>query len=138
MYDRVLVAYDGSAQAEAAFTHGLEIAIRLGASLHVLSVAQLPEPATRVELDAILESATEHFEAAFGTLRERAASRGVEIRTEIAIGHPADKIISVAEREKADLIVVGHRGLSTIQRWMLGSVSGRVLGYAHCPVLVVR
>ena len=54
------------------------------------------------------------------------------------IGHPAEEIMKVASKQKADLIVMGARGLGTIDRVLLGSVSMQVLQYAHCPVLVVR
>jgi nucleotide-binding universal stress UspA family protein len=56
----------------------------------------------------------------------------------IDMGHPAEQIVRVAERENANLIVMGRRGKTTIERWMLGSVSERVLRYAHGSVLVVR
>ena len=54
------------------------------------------------------------------------------------IGDPAEEIMKVASKQKADLIVLGARGLGTIDRVLLGSVSMQVLQYAHCPVLVVR
>jgi len=54
------------------------------------------------------------------------------------IGDPAEEIMKVASKQKADLIVMGAKGLGTIDRVLLGSVSMQVLQYAHCPVLVVR
>ena len=54
------------------------------------------------------------------------------------IGDPAKEIMKVESKQKADLIVMGARGLGTIDRVLLGSVSMQVLQYAHCPVLVVR
>jgi nucleotide-binding universal stress UspA family protein len=54
------------------------------------------------------------------------------------IGNPAEEIIKVASKEKADLIVMGAKGLGTIDKVLLGSVSMQVLQYANCPVLVVR
>ena len=53
-------------------------------------------------------------------------------------GNPAEEIMKVAAKQGADLIVMGARGLGTIDRVLLGSVSMQVLQYAHCPVLVVR
>jgi nucleotide-binding universal stress UspA family protein len=50
----------------------------------------------------------------------------------------AEQLVLAAERHHADLIVMGRRGKSTFKRWMLGSISERVLGYAHCPVLVIH
>lgn len=54
------------------------------------------------------------------------------------IGDPAEEILRVAGKQGADLIVMGAKGLGTIDRVLLGSVSMQVLQYAHCPVLVVR
>lgn len=138
MFRKILVAYDTSEQAEAAFAHGLELAARLQAELLVLSIARPPEPPTRVELEAVLDHAREHYEAAFTRLRALAAQRGVAVRTAVEVGHPAEQIVRVAERDHSELIVMGRRGKTQFQRWMLGSVSERVLRYAHCPVLVVH
>jgi nucleotide-binding universal stress UspA family protein len=54
------------------------------------------------------------------------------------LGDPAQEIIKVASSRHADLIVMGAKGLGTIDRILLGSVSTRVMHYANCPVLVVR
>jgi nucleotide-binding universal stress UspA family protein len=62
----------------------------------------------------------------------------VSLETRIQAGHPADTLVRVAREEGFDLIVLGRRGLTPVQRWMLGSVSERVLRYAHCPVMVVH
>jgi nucleotide-binding universal stress UspA family protein len=53
-------------------------------------------------------------------------------------GNPADKIMAVASQQHADLIMMGAKGLSDIDRFLLGSVSTRVVQHAHCAVLVVR
>ena len=54
------------------------------------------------------------------------------------IGDPAEEIMKVAAKQEADLIVMGAKGLGTLDRVLLGSVSMQVLQYANCPVLVVR
>jgi nucleotide-binding universal stress UspA family protein len=138
MFRKIVVAYDGSKEAESAFRHALEIAERFQAELLVVSIARPPEPANRVELEAVLDDARVHFEELFANLRAAARERGMNLRTEVDVGHPAEQIVRAAEREHADLIVMGRRGKTAIQRWMLGSVSERVLRYASSPVLVVR
>jgi nucleotide-binding universal stress UspA family protein len=138
MFERILVAYDTSDQSESAFRNGLELAARFQAELLVLSIARPPEPPTRVELQAELESARQHYEEAFARLRAAASKRGVVIQTAVEVGHPAEQIVRIAERERSELIVMGRRGKTKLERWMLGSVSERVLRYAHCPVLVVH
>ncbi|HXC66594.1 MAG TPA: universal stress protein, partial [Nitrospiraceae bacterium] len=54
------------------------------------------------------------------------------------LGRPAEEIMEVASKHKADLIVMGAKGLDAISRFLLGSVSTRVVQHANCSVLVVR
>lgn len=63
---------------------------------------------------------------------------GIEAKLLLREGDPAYEIIRTAETEGYDLIVVGHRGLSPIKAFLLGSVSNRVVAHAPCSVLVVR
>lgn len=141
MLKRILVAFDGSEQSRKAFDFVLEFSrYCAGASLDitVLSVAQPPEPIDIVEMDAIIESATQHYEELFIGLREKAKENSIDIKTEIVIGHPADQIIKFATEKKSDMIVVGQRGKSKIANWLLGSVSKRVSSYAPCTVTIVK
>jgi nucleotide-binding universal stress UspA family protein len=137
-FRKILVGYDGSAQAEKALDIALSLAQTLDAKVLVFAVARPPEPATSVELEAVLDDAKEHFEEGFKKVREKASSHDVEIETSIAVGHPAEQIIHKAETDHVDLIILGRRGMSLFEKWILGSISERVLRYAHCPVMVVR
>jgi len=138
MISKMIVAYDGSKQSEKAFKLALDMASRYSARMIVLSVARPPDPPVAVELEAVLESATEYFEGHFKCLEELAESAGVEASFQVKAGHPAEQIVHMANEEEADAIVMGHRGESLLQRWLLGSVAKRVLSYAHCTVVVVR
>jgi nucleotide-binding universal stress UspA family protein len=138
MMNKLLVAYDGSNQAEKAYKLALDIAAKYSAPIIVVSVARPPEPPVAVELKAVLESATEHYEDLFKSMKELAESLGIDVKFEVRVGHPAEQIVLKADEIKADAIVMGHRGESFIQRWLLGSVAKRVLSYAHCTVVVVR
>lgn len=136
--NKLLVAYDGSKQAEKAFNLALDIASKYSAKMMVLSVARPPEPPVAVELEAVLESATEHYKGHFKCMKELAESLGIEATFEVRAGHPAEQIVHMANEENADAIVMGHRGESFFQKWLVGSVAKRVLSYAHCTVIVVR
>ena len=135
---RMLVAYDGSESAERAFRFALELAKPFQATISVLAVAYPSEPPTAVEMAGLLQSAKEHFEHAFAGMRDAASAVGVPMTTRILVGHPADQIVREAADQQVDLIVMGRRGRSRIERWLLGSVSRRVLSYASCAVMVVR
>jgi nucleotide-binding universal stress UspA family protein len=138
MFKTILVAYDASMASAHAFRLALDLARQLSANLIVLSVAQLPEPAAMVESSATLESAKEHYDKDFKRMRDDARSVGVELQTQIAVGHPAEQILHHAAESKADLVVMGHRGGSRVKEWLLGSVSKRVVTYAPCSVLIAR
>jgi nucleotide-binding universal stress UspA family protein len=133
----ILVGYDGSEQAEKAVDVALSLAQCLDSKVLIFAVARPPEPATSVELEAVLDDAREHYEEGFKKIRVRAGN-DVDLNTEIAVGHPAEQIVHKAEVEHIDLIILGRRGMSMFEKWLLGSISERVLRYAHCPVMVVR
>jgi nucleotide-binding universal stress UspA family protein len=141
MLNKILIAFDGSEQSYKAFDFALEMSkLCMGASpeITVLSVAQPPEPADIVEVDAIIDSASQHYEELFKVLREKARKQNVEINTEVVVGHPADQIVKYASDKKSDLIILGQRGKSKIAKWLLGSVSKRVATYAPCTVTIVK
>jgi nucleotide-binding universal stress UspA family protein len=137
MLKTVLVAFDGSDQSRKAFDFALEVAARFEAKMVVVGVIRLPEPAISVEIDAMLDRGKEHFAEEFQRLGERARHLGVGIDLRVVVGHPAEQIVREAEDVHADLIVMGRRGMTRATRWILGSVSQRVMAYAHCPVTVV-
>jgi len=137
-FKKILVGFDGSEQAEKAVETALALASSLDSRLLVFSVARPPEPATMVELDAMLEDAREHFEEKFKGIRQRAKDLEVELETDIAVGHPIEQIVHRAELDHIDLIILGRRGTSRFEKMLVGSTSEKVLRYAHCPVMVVR
>ena len=138
MIQTILVGYDESETSKRAFTHALELARRFRAKLMVVAVVRVPEPAIFAEVEGIIDNAQEHFKESFRVLTEQAQAGGLMIETEVVVGHPAEQLVHLAEMRHVDLIVVGSRGVSRMKRWMLGSVSERVLRYAHCPVTIVR
>lgn len=139
MIKRIVVAWDDSEKARRAFDFALEIAEKLEAELRILSVAQPPEPPVAVEMEAVLDSAREYYEKSWAPLRAEANALGVPAQFEVRVGHPADQIVRCAAETGADMIVMGHRGKSSfIDRWLLGSISKRVLSYATCTVTIVR
>lgn len=138
VFRNILVGYDGSAQSEKAAAVALSVASNMDSRVLLFAVARPPEPATSVEVHAVLDDAREHYEEGFKRIVAQAREKGIAIETEIAVGHPAEQIIHRAEVGKVDLVVLGRRGASLFEKWILGSISERVLRYAHCPVMVIR
>jgi nucleotide-binding universal stress UspA family protein len=137
-FRKLLVGYDGSPQSEKAVDMAFSLAQCLDATILIFAVARPPEPATSVELEAVLDDAREHYQEGFKKIMEKARGRDLSVQTAMAVGHPAEQVIHRAEVDGIDLIILGRRGRSMISRMMLGSVSERVLRYAHCPVMVIH
>jgi nucleotide-binding universal stress UspA family protein len=135
---RILVAYDGSPHAEHAMNVALSMAGDMKAKLFVVSVIRPPEPAESAEFHAVMDEGREKYEKSYVPIRELAKQKGIELETEVVVGHPAEQIIHMADKMQASVIVMGKRSHSILHRWMIGSNSERVLRYAHCPVMIVH
>lgn len=136
MIHNILVAYDGSDAARAAFDFAMDLAGKYGSELHVIAVARPPEFGTEVETEAVIEQSRHHCAQVLHPLKSRVRDRTAKFQ--IAIGHPAEQIVLYAEAQGIDHIVVGHRGRSMFERWLVGSVARQVIAYARCAVTVVR
>ncbi|HXF72562.1 MAG TPA: universal stress protein [Actinomycetota bacterium] len=131
MFERVLVAVDGSEPSRRAAEAAAELAAKVGAEVAVLHVLE-----TDVDVETPAEAAA-LVEATVASFRDR----GVRAEGEVArarIGQVPRVVVETARRRGADAIVMGSRGLSEWGGLFLGSVTHRVLHLAEVPVLVVR
>ena len=139
MYDTILVPTDDSEPASAAVDHAVELAASCDATLHALSVV---DSSAYASLDATSEQALDKLESraeeATETIAETAAAAGAEAATEVSVGTPHEQITSYADVVDADLIVMGTHGRTGLDRFLLGSVTERVVRAAPAPVLTVR
>ena len=138
MITRVLLGYDGSPAAKRACDFAVDLAQRYGAELHVLAVARPPEFGTEVETEDMIEQGRRHCAHLLKPLRAKLAGGAMKTTFEVAVGHPAEQLLLYAERHHVDHIVVGHRGHTLFNRWLLGSVARQVIVHAGCAVTVVR
>ena len=138
MVKDILVPVDGSEGSDRAITHAITLAEACEAKLHFLYVANINQLAINACLsDAILDAVTK----AGNVILERAQQMvpsGIETETISETGSPAVVILDVAESLKADLIVMGSRGLGVVKGVLLGSVSQYIVEQSDCPVLVVK
>jgi nucleotide-binding universal stress UspA family protein len=138
MIRKILLGYDGSPQSQKALDAALDLAKQYKAELFILTVVQPPEFGDDVEAEAVIENSRAYHEQLLAHARPPVDESGVAAHYEVAVGHPAEQIIYHADRQDADVIVVGHRGRSKFTRLLLGSVSKHVVQYARRQVLVVR
>ena len=145
MFRSIVVGTDGSETATEAVRQAIELAKATGARIELVSAYEpvsgqrLREESQQVPEDLQWmvnprEDVSETLEQAAGQLRES----GVEVETHAREGDPADAILDVAEEERADLIVVGNKGMTGAKRFLLGSVPNKVSHHAPCSVLIIR
>jgi len=140
MLDIILAAIDSSSNQQAVLDQAAELAILSGAQIHVVSVADVAGrgiiaahttssglfKTVKREVGEILQEACHHL-----------SDRGVPCQTHSLNGLASEQIVNLASGLKADLIIVGHRHLSWIQRLFENSVGRDLLTTSPCNVLVV-
>lgn len=140
-FQYIIVPYDGSAHAERALDHAVQLAGELQAQLDVVYVdsvqaelLQQPLIIPTHELEAYFADEQQETRERLNRMTERAHPA----RVNIIQGHAGKAIVHYATTVHADLIVMGSRGLGTLQEWMLGSVSHYVAQHAECAVTIVK
>ena len=142
---KLLVAVDGSEEANSAARAATEVARAAGSEVHVAYAMQ--EERYRPHLGPeVWEGWKEGFERAKrstlswveGEARRMKGEGAIKVEPHLLIGRPDAAIVWLAEEMGAGLVLVGSRGLGAMRRTLIGSVSDSVVRHAHCPVMVVR
>ncbi len=145
MFTRIVVGTDGSETAGEAVRQALDLAKMAGATLSIVS-AYAPVSNRKVQdqqrdapADVQYElNPREDVNLVLDTAAANARKEGIEVQTHAVEGDPAEGILSVAEETKADLIVVGNKGMTGARRFLLGSVPNNISHHAPCSVIIVR
>ncbi len=135
---KMLVAIDGSESSMHALKESFKLARNEKSWITVVSV--VPEYKGDLDLVAVgnvMASMRKPCEDALHKAEELAKAEGALIKTVCEEGEPHERIIDLAEAENCELIVMGRRGLSRLERALVGSVTARVIGHSHIDVLVV-
>jgi nucleotide-binding universal stress UspA family protein len=122
---KILLATDGSKEAELAASTAADLAKSTNSELHVLHVG----------FEQKRDEAQKALETEVGMIRESGAQ---DIKAHLEFGRPDTAIVALAEELGAGLIVMGSRGLGGVRRALLGSISDSVVRHAPCPVMLVR
>jgi nucleotide-binding universal stress UspA family protein len=139
LFEKILVATDGSDRTHPAVLEALRIGRASGALVHAAYVIDTGSLESAVsggvapDAWALLQS-----EAATALAQVKAKGEGVEVETVILEGKPAAEIVNYAKEQNVDLIVVGTQGKKGIERLLLGSVAETIIRSAPCRVLVVK
>ncbi|RMD59373.1 universal stress protein [Candidatus Parcubacteria bacterium] len=137
MYKKILVPLDGSAVAEVALPHAIEMAKIFQAELILLRVAfvHFLPGSDPVELES---AAVRESEAYLERLAQRLSAEGLKVHTVVRYGKAAEEIIDHAAENQVSVIVMATHGRSGVGRWLLGSTAEKVLRGTEVPVLLIR
>jgi nucleotide-binding universal stress UspA family protein len=139
MFQRILLAWDGSDVALRAFDYAIDITRRYDAELVAVSIAYSPAHAeTEADREETSEAAHRYLTQTFGEVADRAERAGVSIEHEIIEGEtPARALIAYAHEHGFDLIVTGHHHARRAGRLLLRGVTNELMEATTIPVLVV-
>lgn len=145
MIKKILVPTDGSQRAEDAARYAMDLAGSVGAAVIFLNVVDEVSPAFAYELETgasldmmeIEEQRKKYAETAVAQLQKMAEKKGLKAKALVKNGHPWEEILAVAEKEKADQIVMGSHGRRALAAAVLGNVTFNVIHGAKVPVTVI-
>ena len=139
MYNSIIVALDGSEQSMIALNHARTIAVAFNSK--IILVHAFPHTydlRDSAHYNKLVAVRTIDGQAIIDSAKKKLEETSLEIDEELLEGPAADAIISSATVRKADLVVLGSRGMGSLKGLVFGSVSNKVSHYAPCPVMVVR
>ncbi|WP_137283810.1 universal stress protein [Halorussus salinisoli] len=138
MFEDILLPVDGSDGGDAAIEHAADVADRFDATVHVVFVASTNRDSVTVVggnvVDALESEGTDIVDPVEDDLR----TRGVDCASEVVQGDPATTIADYADSRGMDLVVMATHGRTGLSRYLLGSVTEKVVRLADVPVLTVR
>lgn len=137
MFERILLAVDGSPKSEKTIVIALDMAERYSSAVTIVHIREYERyEGSDVDLGPPIPA-----EELVNDVLSRFRDKGIEAHGEIrrvSYGNTPEQIVEVAEAAAADLIVLGSRGMSEWKSLMLGGVANKVVQHAKCPVLLVR
>jgi nucleotide-binding universal stress UspA family protein len=145
VFKSIVVGTDGSETATSAVRQAVDLAKEIGAKIELVSAYEpvsdqrLREERTEVPDDLQwMVNPREDVDSTLNEAADVARDAGVDVEIYARQGDPADAILDVAEEQKADLIIVGNKGMTGAKRFLLGSVPNKVSHHAPCSVLIIR
>ena len=139
-----MVGVDGSPFADRALNYAIDLAKKYGGKLTIVHVilrrfyAVTPSEAGVLATTVFVKEIEAEGREVIRKTEEFMKDQGVQYECKLLQGVPAEEIVKAAKAEKAELIVVGSKGLTMVKAFLLGSVSDKVSHYAKCPILIIK
>ena len=140
MFDKILVAIDGSDTSLKALDKAMLLAEQKQSEITLLAVGKifLFPSAVVIDINLIREALEEQYDEVLKDAQARVNEKGIASKIVYREGDPAQQILEFANEGDYDLIIMGSRGLGGFKEVILGSVSHKVAQLARCPVLIVK
>ena len=136
-WKNILFATDGSKYSEAAANKVIDFAKSYGSALNVISVVDVTEEFI-ARAPGALDDLVKKAKSIVEDVKKRADSEGIKAEGMVKEGDAYKSIVDIAQKQKADAIIMGSRGRTGLKRLLMGSVTERVIGHAPCPILVAK
>jgi nucleotide-binding universal stress UspA family protein len=136
-WKKIVLATDGSRHSAAATERALSFAKAYGGELRVVSVVDVPTE-FYAEAPKAVEDLVKKAKGFVADVKKQADAAGVKAETFVGEAEAHEAIANLAKEQNADMIIIGSHGRTGLRRLLMGSVAEKVIGYAPCPVLVVR
>ena len=136
MYQKILLAFDGSPDGREALAQAEKLASVCGATVHLLAIIDPSESMPIVEVASFIPDNRFVIQTVLDEGVKRLKGAGCPAAGELKYGKPTEQILLSAIELNADLIVVGHRDQGTLARWLNGSVGESILHQPPCSLLI--
>ena len=135
LISKIVVAVDGSETSSKAAEMAIDLAEKYGADLIALYIV-----APNINFSQAFYFAQENGQKIVDEVKRKAFAKKLNVQTEVLmdVGSVPKAIVEYAEKNNANLIVLGTKGISGIKRMLVGSTASEVVKYTHCPVMVVK
>jgi len=141
-FGRIIVPVDGSNVSKKAAKKAIYLGKETGIEVEILHVIEMPyvpsvfEDATEIPYQNVYDLLKQQAELILDDIEKMAKKENATIKRKILEGHPAEEIIK--ESKTNDLIIIGNKGMTALERIFLGSVTENVTHHATCPVMIVK
>lgn len=138
MYQHIILAVDGSDHSIRATEEAIKLVKGTTTMVELVHVSDISKSKDEVLHTSGQEALEVKRRKKLLPIEERLDAEKVEYRLEVLRGEPGPTIVDYANKSQADLVIVGSRGLNSLQEMMLGSVSHKIVKRINCPVLLVK
>lgn len=139
MYQKILLAYNGSAHSNVALRQAAELARLTGARLYMLGIVVMSGGMALAQSSSSIDTIgleRERIMTALEAAAHKLGETGLSVTFSVQEGEPASQIVGYAHRIKADLVVLGNTERGVLARWFQGSVGAKLLSQLPCSLLI--